>query len=473
MREYPSHYAPRPGSPRDLGQLPNARNHRRRKPGEMYLNHSRGFSDRSARIGTGGGRGRGPRRGSRLPYALIGVGCAFALFLAAVIGYVNRSVDVTLNGERASVRVGSDLASLVSDQSLTDTYSAGNLLAVDDSVLKKRGGEKLSIKVDGKRVADSQWKSVEFEGGEKVTVKNGRDTYEPHDVQASQIEPKLTFDGTGAIEYVRTWGVEGRSEVWVGKTSGKTHDRGQVKPVVDCVVERASVTPKGNAKYVALTFDDAPSASTEQILSILKEKGVSATFFLSGEAAAANPAAAKAIADAGCEIGSNSMTDDSLEGQDRDAARRQINRGFKAVKRATGVKTALLRAPYAAFDSQNWLDAMDLVSASVSWNVDSGDWMLEGADTTVSNVVDNVTSGDIVLLTDSDETAEQTLEALPQIIDGLTQDGYKIVPLGKLIKTDESLSKKLTSLTRVKMPKGAVIPTQAADDDAADAEQSQ
>ena len=108
---------------------------------------------------------------------------------------------------------------------------------------------------------------------------------------------------------------------------------------------------------------------------------------------------------------------------------------------------------------------MDLVAASVSWNVDSGDWMLEGADTTVSNVVDNVTPGDIVLLTDSDETAEQTVEALPQIIDGLTQDGYKIVPLGKLIKMDDALSKKLTSLTQVKVPKGAVIPTKAADED--------
>ena len=463
MRE--SHANPHPyrGSRRDLGQLPGARAKRRRKPGEMYLGHSRGFSDRGTHV-RGGGH-RGPRRGSRLPYALIGVGCALAFFLAAVIGYVNRSVDVTLNGEAVSVRVGSDLAGLVSDQNLTDSYAAGNLLAVDDSVLKKHGGEKLSVKVDGKRVADSKWKSVEFEGGEKVRVDDGRDIYEPHTVQATKIEPKLTFDGTGAIEYVRTWGEEGRSEVWVGKTSGKTHDRGQVKPVVDCVVERASVTPKGNAKYVALTFDDAPSASTDKILSILKEKGVSATFFLSGEAAKGNPKAAKAIAAAGCELGSNSMTDDSLKGQDRDAAREQVNRGFATVKSTAGVKTALLRAPYAAFDGQNWLDCMELVAASVSWNVDSGDWMLEGADTTVSNVVDNVTPGDIVLLTDSDETAEQTVEALPRIIDGLTQDGYKIVTLGELIKTDESLSKKLTSLTKVKMPKGAVIPTQVTEDD--------
>ena len=85
---------------------------------------------------------------------------------------------------------------------------------------------------------------------------------------------------------------------------------------------------------------------------------------------------------------------------------------------------------------------MDLVSAVVSWNIDSGDWLLNGADEQVSTVLDSVTPGNIVLLTDRDECAEQTLEALPQIIDGLVADGYKIVTLSDLVKTDTSLSKK-------------------------------
>ena len=62
------------------------------------------------------------------------------------------------------------------------------------------------------------------------------------------IEPKLKVEGTGAIEYVQTWGVQGRSEVWVGEQSGKTQDRGEVVPATDCVVACASVAPKGNKK---------------------------------------------------------------------------------------------------------------------------------------------------------------------------------------------------------------------------------
>ena len=262
----------RPTARRDLGQLPSGQRKRHRKPGAMYLNHSRGFSDRSARIGNG----RTPRRPSRLPYALIAVGCALVLFVAAVVGYVNRSVDVVLNGQETAVRVGSTLQNLIDDQELTDTYDAGDLLAVDDSVLTRHGGEKLSVKVDGKRIKQGKWKSRELTGGEKVTVKDGRDTYEKHEVQATVIEPKLKVEGTGAIEYVKTWGIQGRSEVWVGEQSGKTQDRGEVVPATDCVVECASVAPKGNEKYVALTFDEGPSGATKQILRVLKEKGVTA-----------------------------------------------------------------------------------------------------------------------------------------------------------------------------------------------------
>ncbi len=106
-----------------------------------------------------------PRRPSRLPYALIAVGCALVLFIAAVVGYVNRSVDVVLNGQETAVRVGSTLQNLIDDQELTDAYDAGDLLAVDDSVLTRHGGEKLSVKVDGKRIKQGKWKSRELTGG--------------------------------------------------------------------------------------------------------------------------------------------------------------------------------------------------------------------------------------------------------------------------------------------------------------------
>ena len=405
-------------------------------------------------------------RSARYPRntAIFEQGADATSFFLLLHGHV-RAAKTTPTGEQIVVRYVAPGETFGLAMAIGAAHYPATALAVDDSVLKRHGGEKLSVKVDGKRIKQGKWDSRELEGGEKVTVKDGRNTYEKHEVQATVIEPKLKVEGTGAIEYVQTWGVQGRSEVWVGEQSGKTQDRGEVVPATDCVVACASVAPKGNKKYVALTFDEGPSSATKQILQVLKEKGVTATFFLSGDAAEASPATAKAIVDAGCEIGSNSYSDDSLKGQDRETVREQITKGTDAIKSATGVKTMLLRAPYAAFDEQNWIDAMDLVSAVVSWNIDSGDWLLNGADEQVSTVLDSVTPGNIVLLTDRDECAEQTLEALPQIIDGLVADGYKIVTLSDLVKTDTALSKKLTSLTKVSMPKDAVFPQLAEDDD--------
>ena len=111
-------------------------------------------------------------------------------------------------------------------------------------MLTKRGGEKISVKLGKKQIENSKLSSIKLTGGEKLTVANGRDTYEEHDIKATTIQPIISFEGSGAIQYVKTWGEAGRSEVWTGKTSGKTQDRGAVKKPVNAVVACASVKPK-------------------------------------------------------------------------------------------------------------------------------------------------------------------------------------------------------------------------------------
>ena len=154
-----------------------------------------------------------------------------------------------------------------------------------------------------------------------------------------------------------------------------------------------------------------------------------------------------------------------LSGED---LRSQLTNGFAAIKDATGTTTSLLRAPYAAFSTENWAESMDLVSAVVSWNIDSGDWLLPGADTVVSNVTGSVRSGNIVLLTDSEATGAQTAEALGTLIDRLQADGFTIVTLSELVATDEDLAEEL-DISKVSMPEDAVLPTVPADDEGSNA----
>ena len=427
--------------------LPNSRLRKPRRKGGQYLRHSQGFSGR-------GNHGYGGN--ARKPYAIIVVGCAFLLFLASIVWYANRGVDVTLNGNTVSVRINSTIEQLIESQGIEP--KAGNLLAVDDSVLKKGEGEKCSVKLDGKRVKVSDLASTELAGGEELEIGNGDNVYEDHDIQATEIKPTLKVEGTGPLQYVKQWGEAGRSEVWTGKVSGKTADRGVVKEVVDCVVACQSVTPDAkNKKYVALTFDEGPSARTEDLLDILKEKGAKATFFVQGDRTESNPSAVKAIAAAGMELGTNGYSDQNLSGLSGEELRSQITRGFDAIEQAGGGSTTALRPPYASLSQENWAQAMDVFGAAVTWNVDSGDWLLKGAQSVIDNVLGSAKNGNIVLLTDNDATADQAVEALPKIIDGLQEEGFTLVTLSELIATDADLADAV-SLSKAGLPKGAMLP---------------
>lgn len=460
MLNYTTSFTPKPNKPhcrRDTTHLPSAQRRRVHRPGVQYLRHSQGFGRRMP-----GRPNRAPRRrDSRRPYAMIAVGCALLLFLASVVWYINRSVTVELNGSEVSVRIHATVEQLIADQELD--YRAGDLLAVDDSVLEKRGGERYSVKLDGKSVSEGDLASTELLGGEKLEIGAGGDIYEEHEVQATEIAPTLTVKGSGPIKYVETWGVPGRSEIWVGKVSGKTQDRGVVTEVQDCVVRASNVNPE-DGKVVALTFDEAPSAYTKRIVDILRKAGAGATFFVQGDHVAGHEDAVAAIAEAGFELGANGYADTDMSELAGSSLRDQIEKGFSTVKEVSGSATALLRPPFGLFSDTDWAEAMDLVSAVVTWNIDSGDYQLQGADTVVENVMGSVGNGDVILLTDSDAVGEQALSALPELLSRLREEGYRVVSVGELVASDPDLAEEV-GLSKVKMPDGAVLPELASDGD--------
>lgn len=397
-------------------------------------------------------------------YAIILVGCALLLFAASILWYANRSVEITLNGESTTVRIGSTVERIISNKELD--LRPGKLLAVDDSVLKKEGGTAYTVKLNNKKLSAKKIAALEIKGGEKLDISDGVDVYEKHEVKATEIAPKLTVKGQGPLRFVETWGEAGRTEVWTGRQTGKTVDKGMVKEPVDCVVTCTGINPdKDGNKYIALTFDECPSARTKEILAILKEKDVQATFFVSGDKANTYAAEIKAIAKSGDELGTNAMSDVNLTELSASDLRAQLSQSFKAVEQAGGKKVTLLRPPFGEFSAQNWADSMDLLSAVVSWNVDSGDWLLQGAQNVADTVVNSVRNGSIVLLTDNDATTNQTIEALPQIIDRLHEAGYTLVTLSDLIATDGDL-KDLVVPNKSKMPKSASLPIVEKADDA-------
>jgi len=194
---------------------------------------------------------------------------------------------------------------------------------------------------------------------------------------------------------------------------------------------------------VALTFDDGPNQPyTGQILDQLAAEHAPATFFVEGEAVAADPATVKREVALGMAIGSHSYThSDKLPQMDDASFTADLDRADAAVRAAAGFSPALFRPPY-GHSSHTMLRALRREGyTSIGWDVDSRDWSDAGVDDVVANVLNHAHPGAIVLMHDGGlgggrRDRSTTLAALPRIIEGLRARGYELVTVPELAGVD-------------------------------------
>jgi len=199
-----------------------------------------------------------------------------------------------------------------------------------------------------------------------------------------------------------------------------------------------------SAKVVALTFDDGPYPPyTGQILDILREDHVPATFFVLGQNAEKYPALVRRIVDEGHQIGNHSYNHIDFLKANRATMADQIDRTNRIIKNITGKLPRLVRPPH-GFRDAVVMDVMaDRHLKVVEWSVSSRDWTNPGVDTIVERTVSGVKSGSIILLHDGDgieqrASREQTVKATRQIIRELKAKGFKFVTVDEILtKTEE------------------------------------
>ncbi|WP_133910879.1 polysaccharide deacetylase family protein [Streptomyces sp. NBC_00582] len=179
-------------------------------------------------------------------------------------------------------------------------------------------------------------------------------------------------------------------------------------------------------KCVALTFDDGPVADTQRLLRILKDRGVSATFYLVGKNVQRYPSTARDAARAGHQIGNHSWDHADLTRLSAAAVRSQFSRTDAAIKQATGKKPTTVRAPYGAHNATVRAAA---ARPLVHWSVDTLDWKYRDTARIIRVVNANTRPGDIVLLHDIHRT---TVDAVPGIIRALTARGFHFVTVDQL-----------------------------------------
>lgn len=196
-------------------------------------------------------------------------------------------------------------------------------------------------------------------------------------------------------------------------------------------------------KSVALTFDDGPYPPyTDELLVVLQQNKVKATFFMIAENAEKHPQLVRQIADAGHEVALHAL-------QHRDflklnAAEQQHNvaAGKAILERLSGVPVTLLRPPHGFRDWSVMATLRHNGLTAVNWSVIPRDWTNPGVDVIVSRVMEQVHSGAIILLHDGDSpkyqaSRQQTVQATQIIIEKLRAAGYNFVTVSELLAKGE------------------------------------
>lgn len=190
-------------------------------------------------------------------------------------------------------------------------------------------------------------------------------------------------------------------------------------------------------KYVALTFDDGPSAScTPKILDILHRHGVHATFFVLGENAARNKGILARAAAEGHEIASHTWDHANLTKLSHAQIASEMDRTAAVIREATGRMPALMRPPYGA-TNPSIVDHMmtQYGTPSVLWDVDTVDWKHPGVDVVINRAVQQARNGSIILLHDIHAS---TLQAVEGVVEGLLARGFKLVTVSQLLRIGRS-----------------------------------
>lgn len=187
-----------------------------------------------------------------------------------------------------------------------------------------------------------------------------------------------------------------------------------------------------NKKYIALSFDDGPSPqTTPELLAILAEKDVKATFFMLGQNAAAYPDIVKQISEQGHEVASHSYSHPQLNTLDEETLANEVKETDKAIYQASGVLPRNLRPPYGAIDAKS---AKTIGKPIIQWDIDSYDWESKNTQAVIQRVNQTSYPGGIILMHDIHPS---TVQAVGQVIDNLRSQGYEFVTTTDILSGKE------------------------------------
>ncbi len=185
-------------------------------------------------------------------------------------------------------------------------------------------------------------------------------------------------------------------------------------------------------KVASITFDCAWGADDiPEILAVLKEADIKATFFIVGQWAEKYPEAVRMIAQDGHDIANHSYSHFRMGTLDRAKIISEIQKSGTLLESLSGVKCDLFRAPYGDYSNSLLEEARMLGYYSIQWDVDSLDWKPGISRSEIMQRINTKIKPGSIILFHND--TPHTVKLLPQIIFELKGKGYGFIPISELI----------------------------------------
>lgn len=190
-----------------------------------------------------------------------------------------------------------------------------------------------------------------------------------------------------------------------------------------------------NEKVIALTFDDAPTQYSDEILQLLKEKEVTATFYVIGQNIEQMPEEAKRIVEAGHEIGNHSYTHKRMVLKTPSFIENEIEKTNKLIRDIGYTGEITFRPPYGKkLVLLPWYLKQQNMK-SIMCDVEPDTYFAGDAKKMIQYTLEHTKPGSIILLHPfCGEQCEANREALPVIIDELKKDGYRFITVSELLQ---------------------------------------
>ncbi len=213
--------------------------------------------------------------------------------------------------------------------------------------------------------------------------------------------------------------------------------------------------PSDEHPVIALTFDDGPSTDlTGPLLDVLLEKKVKATFFVLGNRLQSSQVRGdllrREVAE-GHEIGNHTYTHQILKKADAATTRDELVRTTELIESIAGVTPTIMRPPTGGYSAttEDVTRELGLVIVNWSWQSCPEDWNHKDDPDHIANfVIENAANGHIVLLHD---TNSATLAAVPRMIDGLVEKGFRFMTVSELLSySSEGMPEPGTVVSKLK-----------------------